>query len=157
MMALLFSSGVTMSKSYNLSSDTASAIVALLARNLVPFNTVIVDGPTPKRRVVVSVEDDYEAQLVDAVRLVQKAKESNIKVVPNTDSDEQLGSYMNGTLSNVAPGLALTVQVSPSFTREAMTESEAEALFPSMFLPLSAMGWDVFLIMGNDTENPIEA
>ena len=137
-----------MSKSYNLSSDTASAIVALLARNLVPFNTVIVDGPTPKRRVVVSV---------DAVRLVQKAKESNIKVVPNTDSDEQLGSYMNGTLSNVAPGLALTVQVSPSFTREAMTESEAEALFPSMFLPLSAMGWDVFLIMGNDTENPIEA
>lgn len=146
-----------MSASYNLSPESASAVAALLTKNLVPFKTEIVNGPAVSRLVDITVSNEDKAKLCDAIRLVSDARKEKIKTLPNTDSEEQESSYMNGTLSNVAPGLAITVQVSPSFTRDAMTQSEAEKAFPSMFLPLAVQGWDVLLILGDDIDNPIQA
>ncbi len=145
-----------MSASYNMSPSLASAVVSILAKNLIPFTTEIVDGPTPNRRIDVIVDDKYKNQLDDAKRLVDNANEKNISVITNIDSEEQSSCYMNGTLSNVSPGLAMTVQVSPSSSREAMTEDEAKDAFPAMFLPLAAQGWNISLILGDDIDNPTE-
>lgn len=147
---------VSMSASYNMSPSLASAVVAILAKDLVPFSTAIVDGPTPNRRIDVIVDDAYKNQLDKAKHLVDNANAKNITVTTNTDSEEQSSCYMNGTLSNVSPGLAITVQVSPSSSREDMTEDEAKDTFPAMFLPLAAQGWSISLILGDDIDNPTE-
>jgi hypothetical protein len=89
-----------------------------------------------------------------AVDRAKRARKDLVSVIGGTDSDEQSGSYENGTLSNVAPGLPITVQVAPAEPFESLSEADAAKLFHNQFAALAVQGWDVTLILGEDTDNP---
>lgn len=136
----------------NVSEERAAAIAALLINNRISFTSKTVEGAGPKPRVDLGVSVDNAAHLREAIRVVHQAKTEKISLITDVNSAEQASSHANGTLSNVAPGLAITVQVSPSFKRENMTQQEALAVFPEMFLPLAVRGWNVELILGRDLD-----
>lgn len=100
-----------------------------------------------------TVDANYADQLEEACSEVAKAINHHMEVVTDTDSEEQSGSYANGTLSRVATGVAVTVQVHPVTPFE-QAGPALEKNIPQMFYPLLVQGWEVVIVLGPDLDTP---
>lgn len=71
--------------------------------------------------------------------------------VVKADSDEQEGSWMNGTLSNVGNGIAVTIMVEPNVPAE-IAAAGRRAVQHYLVKMLSDIDADVTLIIGRDLD-----
>lgn len=79
----------------------------------------------------------------------------SVEIETGIDSAEQSSSRMNGTLCNLAPGLAATLQVRPFEPYETLSESEASSMLNALLLPLVAQGWVCDVAIGADLDCPV--
>lgn len=142
-----------MSYTRNVSPAIATVIATLLINKGVAHAITPVDGPSAKRQMDISVASTPEASAaLDAA--YQRAVAVSVVIETGIDSAEQSSSRMNGTLFNLAPGLAATVQIHPFESYASLSESEASSLLNALLLPLVAQGWVCDVAIGNDLDCP---
>lgn len=138
-----------------MSKNTILSLESFNQGHILAVMTCLVEQKIPfayeDKKIVVAVQ--FAEALKEAVNRVAAVIATCMEVVTDADSEEQMGSYTNGTLSHIAPGVALTVQVHPAKPRQQNAEVLAQHL-PEMFYSLLVQGWEVTLVLGDDKDNP---
>lgn len=142
-----------MSYTRNVSPVIATVIATLLINQGVAHTITPVDGPSAKRQMDISVAPTPEASAaLDAA--YKRAIAVSVEIETGIDSSEQSSSRMNGTLFNLAPGLAATLQIYPFEPHKSLSEQEASILLNALLLPLVAQGWVCDVAIGTDLDCP---
>lgn len=137
----------------NLSRERAAAVATLLTLQGIPFTCRPLSEDSIAR-IDIAVDNAHSEALNRAIHTVHDAKTKQITLTTDVNSQEQASGYENGTLSNLAPGLAITVQIAPLCNTTPLTQHEAMRSVPTAFLALAAQGWQVDLILGDDIDIP---
>lgn len=143
----------TVNYTKNVSPPIAAAMSVLLIQQGVVFRATPVDGPSAKRQVDIDVPNDPTSMTALDIAY-RKASEATVTIETGIDSDEQASNYMNGTLSNLSPGVAVTLQISPVKPYRDLKDSEAAKILQSLLLPVAAQGWCCLAVLGEDVDNP---
>lgn len=129
------------------------ALCTLLILSGVPFSFRQSPAQSGQMEPELSIEQEHADALA---QVYAQLKSASVHIDTGIDSDEQ-GGHMNGTLSNLAPGLAVTLTVSKQQPLPALPVADAALLLQKQLLPLAVQGWHCEVMLGADLDHPVSA